>query len=90
LVRQKIHGMYCVVLITFLILCKYSCIIRHTVMVLVTELAIFPFCGLKLTSFQFWALFLQAKMNTCKLNFYYWFVVCYGTFSKAFSVTDYT
>jgi hypothetical protein len=59
-------------------------------MVLMTEPTIFPFCELKLTSFQFWALLLQAKLCTCKLNFNYWFVVCYGVFSKALSVTDYT
>jgi len=59
-------------------------------MVLMTELTVFPFRDIKLTSFQFWALFLQAKLCTCKLNFNYWSVVCYDVSSKALSVIDYT
>ena len=40
-------------------------------MVLMTELTVFLFCDLKLTSFQFLALFLQAELSTCKLSFNY-------------------
>jgi hypothetical protein len=63
--------MYCAVFIPFLTLCKYPRIITNTVMVLMNEITNFPFCDLELTSFQFWALFLQAKLSTCKLSFNY-------------------